>query len=79
MLMGPRQRRIIGVADRRGSVMTGHAMNAKSEALELREVSAAELDRVSGGFFGLVFRSENQEQLQALKTFKAALESAKGL
>jgi hypothetical protein len=30
-------------------------------------------DEVSGGFFGLVFRSENQEQLQALKTFKAAL------
>jgi hypothetical protein len=31
--------------------MTGNAINAKSEALELRELSSEELDAVSGGFF----------------------------
>ena len=30
--------------------MTGYAINAKSEALELHELSSEELDRVSGGF-----------------------------
>jgi hypothetical protein len=30
--------------------MTGNAINAKSEALELHELSSEELDRVSGGF-----------------------------
>jgi hypothetical protein len=29
--------------------MTGNAINAKSEALELHELSSEELDRVSGG------------------------------
>jgi hypothetical protein len=29
------------------------AINAKSEALELHELSSEELDRVSGGFWGL--------------------------
>jgi hypothetical protein len=36
--------------------MTGNAMNAKSEVLDLRELSPEELDAVSGGwsvsFFG---------------------------
>jgi len=31
--------------------MTGHAISAKSEALELHELSSEELDAVSGGFF----------------------------
>ncbi len=31
--------------------MTGHAGGAKSEALEPHELSSADLDRVSGGFF----------------------------
>jgi hypothetical protein len=30
--------------------MTGNAINAKSEALELHELSSEELDAVSGGF-----------------------------
>jgi hypothetical protein len=32
--------------------MTGYAINAKSEALELHELSSEELDSVSGGIKG---------------------------
>jgi hypothetical protein len=60
--------------------MTGNAINAKSEALELHDLSSEELDAVSGGFFGILFGSlrqkENQEQLKALETFGKALNSA---
>ncbi|KRR19752.1 hypothetical protein CQ14_38740 [Bradyrhizobium lablabi] len=31
--------------------MAGHAISAKSEAMELHELSSEELDSVSGGFF----------------------------
>ena len=31
--------------------MTGNAINAKSEALELHELSSEQLDAVSGGFY----------------------------
>ena len=33
--------------------MTGNAINAKSEALDVRELSSKELDAVSGGASGL--------------------------
>jgi hypothetical protein len=36
--------------------MAGNAVNAKSEALELHELSSEELDAVSGGFFASLFR-----------------------
>jgi hypothetical protein len=39
--------------------MTGYAINAKSEALELHELSSEELDAVSGGD-----SKENLQQLQ---------------
>lgn len=55
--------------------MAGNAINAKSEALELHELSSEELDAVSGG----KKQQENHEQMQALKTFKAVLDEAKGL
>jgi hypothetical protein len=51
--------------------MTG---NAKSEAL-VRDLSAEELDAVSGGFFGAIFR-ENQEQLRAAEMFRNILQKA---
>ena len=51
--------------------MTGNAVNAKSEALDLHELSSEELDAVSGGR-----EVENQEQLKALETFAKALQKA---
>jgi hypothetical protein len=54
--------------------MAGNAINAKSEALELHELSSDELDAVSGG--NKMKQQENQEQLQALKTFSMALATA---
>jgi hypothetical protein len=51
--------------------MTGNAINAKSEALELRELLFEELDAVSGGLFAEFF-----EQLYAATTFKRALQDA---
>ncbi len=53
--------------------MTGHAVNAKREALELHELSSKELDAVSGG---APRQAENQEQLKALETFGKALQKA---
>ena len=35
--------------------MTGNAINAKSEALELHELSSEQLDAVSGGWFRFGF------------------------
>jgi len=63
-----------------GNVMTGNVMTAKSEVLDLRELSPEELDAVSGGWgpsFGKTV--ENQGQLQALETFRAALYGAQGI
>ena len=57
--------------------MTANAINAKSEALKLHELSSKELDAVSGG--SKMKQQENHEQMQALKTFKAVLDEAKGL
>lgn len=57
--------------------MTGNAVNAKSEALDAHELSSQELDAVSGG--SKMKQQENHEQMQALKTFKAVLDQAKGL
>ena len=37
--------------------MTGNAINAKSEALELRDLSSEELDAVSGGLFSNWFEA----------------------
>ena len=53
--------------------MTGNAVNAKSEALELHELSFEELDAVSGGSRR---QQENQEQLKAMTTFAQALQRA---
>jgi hypothetical protein len=36
--------------------MAGNAINAKSEALDLHELSSGDLDAVSGGFFGSLIR-----------------------
>lgn len=52
--------------------MTRHAVNAKSEALELHELSSKELDAVSGGSKKDV---ENRKQADALKGFSQALAS----
>jgi bacteriocin-like protein len=51
--------------------MTGNAVNAKSEALELHELSSKELDAVSGGSKN----AENKKQAEALKAFQEALKS----
>jgi len=50
------------------------AINAKSEALELHELSSEELGAVSGG--DKQKEEENQEQLKALETFGKALAKA---
>ena len=50
--------------------MTGNAINAKSEALELHELSSEELDAVSGG------NKEDKEQADALKDFQQVLTKA---
>ena len=52
--------------------MTRHAVNAKSEAPELHELSSKELDAVSGGSKKDV---ENKKQADALKGFSQALAS----
>ncbi|MBR1250012.1 hypothetical protein JQ609_24190 [Bradyrhizobium sp. AUGA SZCCT0169] len=57
--------------------MTANAINAKNEALKLHELSSEELDAVSGG--SKMKQQENHEQMQALKTFRAVLDAAKGL
>ncbi|MBR1270529.1 hypothetical protein JQ629_23930 [Bradyrhizobium sp. AUGA SZCCT0222] len=56
--------------------MTGNAINAKSEALELHELSSEELDAASGGNKVKVnFKEqENRKQTEALNTFRKALE-----
>ena len=53
--------------------MTRHEVNAKSEALELYELSSEELDAVSGG--NKVREQENRKQADALKGFQQALQS----
>ena len=56
--------------------MTG-VINAKSEALELHELSSEELDAVSGGVTeSKAKEQENSEQLKALETFGKALAKA---
>jgi hypothetical protein len=54
--------------------MTGNAINAKSEALELHELSSEELDAVSGGWF-----AEFCEQLLAAEKFSQALQQASSI
>lgn len=56
--------------------MTGIAINATSEALELHELSSEELDAASGGNKVKVEHKEqeNQKQLEAMKAFAKALE-----
>jgi hypothetical protein len=64
--------------------MTGNAINAKSEALELDELSAEELEAVSGGLFGTVIplsststgrqQSEQRQQGDALNAFQQMLQ-----
>jgi hypothetical protein len=59
--------------NQRRTVMTANAINAKSEAPKLHELSSEELDAVSGGN---KFRElENKEQANTLKGFKEALQS----
>ncbi|WP_156435452.1 hypothetical protein [Bradyrhizobium lablabi] len=53
--------------------MTGNAINPEGEALDLHELSAEELDSVSGGS---PRQKENQEQLKAMTTFAQALQRA---
>ena len=48
------------------------AINAKSEALELHELSSEELDAVSGGTNKDL---ENKKQAEAIKGFQQALQS----
>jgi hypothetical protein len=46
---------MIALANQRRTLMTGNAINANSEALELRDLSSEELDAVSGGFISMFF------------------------
>jgi len=57
--------------------MTENAINAKSEALELHELSSEELGAVSGGAISKA--QENYMQLQAMKIFAQALKDAGGI
>jgi hypothetical protein len=56
--------------------MTGNAINANGEALELHELSSGELDAVSGGSDkeNQQKTQENIKQAQTLKTFSQALQ-----
>jgi hypothetical protein len=62
--------------------MTGNAINAKSEALELDELSAEELEAVSGGLFGIMIplsststgQQSEPKQSNALTAFQQALQ-----
>ena len=57
--------------------MTGHAINAKSEAVELYELSSAELDAVSGGDKATAAQqkqAENKQQADAVKAFQQVLQ-----
>jgi hypothetical protein len=71
--MWPYQRWMIALAKSKENVMTANAINAKSEALKLHELSSEELDAVSGG--NKVRDQENKKQADALKGFKEALQS----
>jgi len=51
--------------------MTANAINAKSEALELHELSSEELDAVSGG--DKQRELDNRKQGDALKAFQQLL------
>ena len=53
--------------------MTGNAIKAKSEALELHELSSEELGAVSGG--ARREDLENKKIAEAMKTFAEALRS----
>ena len=57
---------------------TSYDVAATSE----RELTGAELETVTGAWFGFVLKNtkvqENQEQLQALETFAKALNKAQG-
>jgi hypothetical protein len=55
--------------------MTGNAINAKSEALELRGLSSEELDTVSGGSWFAEFC----EELLAAANFAKALQQASSI
>jgi hypothetical protein len=46
----------------RRTVVTRNAINANSEALELRDLSSEELDAVSGGFLGRLLGSKTRGQ-----------------
>ena len=52
--------------------MTANAINAKSEALELHELSSEELDAVSGGDKAVDL--EDKKQADALKGFQQMLQ-----
>jgi hypothetical protein len=60
--------------------MTGNAINAKSGALELHELSSEDLDAVSGGDLnigvGVCTRGdmENKKQADAVKAFQQMLQ-----
>lgn len=58
-----------------GIVMTENATNAKSEALELHELSSEELDAVSGGSWFAEFC----EELLAAANFAKALQQASSI
>jgi hypothetical protein len=65
---------MVALANSKENVMTGNAINAKSEALEQHELSSEELDAVGGAK-----AQENQEQLKALQTFSQILKQAGGI
>jgi hypothetical protein len=61
-----------GLIQRR-NVMTGNAINAKSEALEPDELSAEELEAVSGGT-PTQAQMEGKKQADAIKGFEQMLQ-----
>lgn len=58
--------------------MAGNAINAKSQALELHELSSEELDAVSGGDAkeNQQQTQENIKQMQTVKVFQQILNDA---
>jgi hypothetical protein len=57
--------------------MAGNAINAKSEAPELQELSSEELDAVSGGDAAADAQkaADNKKQAEASKVFQQTLQS----
>jgi hypothetical protein len=59
--------------------MAGNAINAKSEALELHELSSEELDAVSGGDLKDQAKQDQLDNLRNAQEFKKASEWLKAV